>query len=295
MSRGLKIVVLISIISVAVAFAFGLSNRGGKYLIPREALGLLRVEGAIVDVDWYMDQVDILRDDDSVKAVVLRIDSPGGAVAPTQELYTELLKLRENKPLVVSMGTVAASGGYYLSCSADWIVSNPGTVTGSIGVIMELTNLEGLFDKLGIRSRTIKSGQHKDMGSPFRELTPEEEELLSEMIKDTHEQFVEAVLGGRPVEPEEIRPYFDGRVFTGRQALGLGLVDELGNINDAMRKASELAGLEEIPSEIVEPERKRRGLISILFGRSFLDKLNAVMEAAGVGRVDRALQLWRAF
>lgn len=295
MSRGVKAIVFIAIVSVAVAFAVGLSGRGRLDLFPSEALGVLRIEGAILDVDWYMEQVEVLRSDHSVKAVVLRIDSPGGAIAPTQELHAELVKLREEKPLVVSMGTVAASGGYYLSCAGEWIVCNPGTITGSIGVIMELTNLEELFGKLGIKSRTIKSGDHKDMGSPFRELTPEEEKLLLDMIMDTHEQFVETVMEARRVDYEAIAPYFDGRVFTGRQALKLGLVDELGNINDAMRKASELAGLKEVPEEIFEPEQKRRGLLSILFGRSLLKKLDALVDAAGWGGADRALQLWRAF
>ena len=300
MSRGLKIIILVTIAVVVMAFVLGIFHRDLPDVFAGNTLGLLRVEGVITDVDWYMEQVNSFRTNDRVKGVVLRIDSPGGAVAPTQELYDELLKLKSKKPLVVSMGTVAASGGYYLSCASDWIVANPGTITGSIGVIMEFTNMEELFGKLGIRNETIKSGAHKDMGSPFRELTKEERTLLTEMVKDVREQFVEAVVAGRPVEFEKINPYLDGRIFTGRQALKLGLVDELGNINVALEKAAELAGLPGVPSKILEPKKRGRGLIALLFGRSFTDQLETVTLAwaqrGGVfGKNSRFLQLWRAF
>ncbi|NOY85940.1 MAG: signal peptide peptidase SppA [Deltaproteobacteria bacterium] len=300
MSRGLKIIILVTIAVIVMAFVLGIFHRDLPDVFAGNTLGLLRVEGVITDVDWYMEQVNSFRTNDRVKGVVLRIDSPGGAVAPTQELYDELLKLKSKKPLVVSMGTVAASGGYYLSCASDWIVANPGTITGSIGVIMEFTNMEELFGKLGIRNETIKSGAHKDMGSPFRELTKEERTLLTEMVKDVREQFVEAVVAGRPVEFEKINPYLDGRIFTGRQALNLGLVDELGNINVALEKAAELAGLPGVPSKILEPKKRGRGLIALLFGRSFTDQLETVTLAwaqrGGVfGKNSRFLQLWRAF
>ena len=286
--------------ALPISFVLGIFHRDLPDVFAGNTLGLLRVEGVITDVDWYMEQVNSFRTNDRVKGVVLRIDSPGGAVAPTQELYDELLKLKSKKPLVVSMGTVAASGGYYLSCASDWIVANPGTITGSIGVIMEFTNMEELFGKLGIRNETIKSGAHKDMGSPFRELTKEERTLLTEMVKDVREQFVEAVVAGRPVEFEKINPYLDGRIFTGRQALKLGLVDELGNINVALEKAAELAGLPGVPSKILEPKKRGRGLIALLFGRSFTDQLETVtlawVQRGGVfGKNSRFLQLWRAF
>ena len=166
MKRGHKIFIIITLILLAAAFIVGRTDRYGPDVFDGDTLALLRVEGPIIDVRWYMDQVRDLMEDDGIKGVVLRIDSPGGAVAPTQELYTELLRLGELKPIVTSMGTVAASGGYYLSCATDWIVSNPGTITGSVGVIMEFTNLENLFGKLGVRSRIIKSGKFKDTGNP---------------------------------------------------------------------------------------------------------------------------------
>lgn len=295
MKRGHKIFAVIALLLVAAAFIIGRTVRYKPDMFDGDTIALLRVEGAIIDVRWYLDQVRELRDDARIKSVVLRVDSPGGAVAPTQELYTELLKLGEVKPIVTSMGTIAASGGYYLSCATDWIVSNPGTITGSIGVIMEFTNLQNLFKKIGISSRTIKSGKFKDTGNPMRPMTAEEERLLEGMIMDTYEQFVEAVLEGRPVNEDEVRPYFDGRIFTGRQAFELGLVDELGNINTAIEKAAEMAGMTQVPKQIYEPERDRPGLFQILFGESAARALNSLSDSVRDQSSDRWLQLWRAF
>jgi protease-4 len=295
MTRGHRYFVLILFVAIALAFALGVTKRfrGGGY--GKETIALLRVEGPIVNVDWYLTQVEKFSREDNIRAVVLRIDSPGGAVAPTQELYEELKRLSEVKPVVTSMGTVAASGGYYISCATDWIVCNPGTITGSVGVIMEFTNLGELLGKLGIGSTTIKSGKFKDTGNPTREMTEEEERLLTDMIMDTYEQFVEAVLAGRPVDEDAVRPYFDGRVLTGRQAIKIGLVDEMGNINDAIAKASDLAGLPGVPEEIYEPQKEKAGIIGILFGRSASDVFRKLAGSVGDYGDDRWLQLWRAF
>lgn len=295
MKRGHKIFIVTTLCIVAVAFAMGATDKFRGDLFEGETVALLRLEGPIVNVDWHMEQVRDLAERDDVVAVVLRIDSPGGAVAPTQELYDELLKLRQTKPVVTSMGTVAASGGYYLSCATDWIVSNPGTITGSIGVIMEFTNLEGLLGKLGIGSRIIKSGRYKDIGNPAREMTEDEKRLLTDMVLDTYEQFVEAVLAGRPVEESAVRPYFDGRVLTGRQAFELSLVDELGNINAALEKAAELAGLPAVPERIYEPKRKRDGFIPFLFGDSAASSLDRIADSLPESGAGRWVQLWRAF
>lgn len=295
MKRGHKIFIVIVLVLLLVAFFLGRSDRYGPDVFDGETIALLRIEGPIIDVRWHLDQVRELMKDEGIKSVVLRIDSPGGAIAPTQELYRELKRLAEIKPVVTSMGTVAASGGYYLSCATDWIVSNPGTITGSVGVIMEFTNLEDLFQKLGVRSRTIKSGKFKDTGNPMRPMTKEEERLLETMIMDTYDQFVEAVLDGRPVEEDKVRPYLDGRVLTGRQAHALGLVDELGNINDAIGKATEMAGLTEIPDQLYEPERERPGLFSFLFGKSAARALTVLADTIRDQSSERWLQLWRAF
>jgi protease-4 len=160
---------------------------------------------------------------------------------------------------------------------------------------MEFTNLEDLFQKLGVKSRTIKSGKFKDTGNPMRSMTDEEQQLLQDMVMDTYDQFLEAVLQGRPVQEEAVRPYLDGRVLTGRQAYELGLVDQLGNINDAIEKASEMAGLPEVPEEIYEPRRERPGLFSILFGDSAARALASLAGYVSDQSSDRRLQLWRAF
>jgi protease-4 len=295
MKKGHKIFIVSALCVVAISFAMGATDRFRGDLFDGETLALLRLEGPIVNVDWHMEQVRELTEREDIVAVVLRVDSPGGAVAPTQELYSELLKLRETKPVVTSMGTVAASGGYYLSCATDWIVSNPGTITGSIGVIMEFTNLEGLLDKLGIKSRIIKSGRYKDTGNPAREMTEDERRLLTDMVLDVHEQFVEAVLAGRPVEEAAVRPYFDGRVLTGRQAFELGLVDELGNINVALEKAADLAGLATVPENIYEPKKERGGVMPFLFGEAGARSLGRIADSFPESGTGRWIQLWRAF
>lgn len=297
MSKGTRIIIILSGLIILAAFAIGMLSRIKPNLFTPDSIGLLRVEGVIIDVDWYIEQVHSFRDNENVKGVVLRLDTPGGAIAPTQELYSELLKLKENKPIVTSMGTIAASGGYYLACASDWIVANPGTITGSIGVIMEFMNMEELFSKIGIKSRVIKSGEHKDMGSPFRELTEEEKRLLGDMVLDTHDQFVNVVLEARPVMSDEIRPYMDGRVMTGRQAKELQLVDEMGNLADALVKAAELAGLPEGPPEVIEPEKDEGGLLTFLFGQSAGEAAKSlVTQIEDISGGQREyLQLWRAF
>ena len=295
MTRAKKIFILVIFAALLLAFTVGAAKRFRPDAPGKATIALLRIQGPILDVRWYMDQVENLKDNDQIRGVVLRIDSPGGAVAPTQELYRELLRLREVKPVVTSMGTVAASGGYYLSCATDWIICNPGTITGSIGVIMEFTNVGVLLEKIGIATKTIKSGKFKDTGNPSREMTAEEERLLMDMIMDTYDQFVEAVLTQRQMDEVSVKPYFDGRILTGRQAMEIGLVDELGNINDALAKASEMAGLSETPEQIYEPEKDKPGLIGILFGRAASEALQSLVQTVRDSGDDRWLQLWRAF
>lgn len=195
-----------------------------------------------------MEQLRAAADDDWVKAVVLRLNTPGGGVAASQEIGDEIIKLKESgKVVVASMGDVAASGGYWLAAQTDEIVANPATVTGSIGVIMTTQNLEELYDKLGIKQENIKSGQLKDMGSPMREMTGEERQILQDIVDDMFEQFVEVVSTGRQMERETVLSLADGRIFTGKQALELGLVDQLGNYYHALQVAAELAQLPEDP------------------------------------------------
>lgn len=222
-----------------------------------DRIGLVRIEGVITDSKNVIEELHRFRDDQSIKAILIRIDSPGGAVVPSQEIYDEVKKIREagKKKIVSSMGTVAASGGYYIAAASERIFANPGTLTGSIGVIMEMANVEGLLQKIGVESITIKSGKNKDVGSPFRKMKEEERALLQDVLDDVHAQFIEAVAEGRSLEIEKVRAFADGRIFTGRQAKTLGLVDELGSLDIAVKRTAELAGIEGEP-QVVESEKK---------------------------------------
>ncbi len=218
-------------------------------------LALIRIEGPILDSKDTVDEIKEYVKDNSIKAIVLRVDSPGGAVAPSQEIYEEVKKAVAKKQVVVSMGSLAASGGYYISAPATKIIANPGTLTGSIGVIMEVPNVEGLMNKIGIKTEVIKSGKHKDIASAFRSMGKEERKLLQGVMDNVHEQFIKAVAEGRKIKLEELRKIADGRIFTGEQAKANGLVDELGTLEDAIATAATLAGLKEEP-EVVSKKDK---------------------------------------
>jgi len=218
-------------------------------------LALIRIEGPILDSKDAVDEIKEYAKDNSIKAIVLRVDSPGGAVAPSQEIYEEVKKAVAKKKVVVSMGSLAASGGYYISAPATKIIANPGTLTGSIGVIMEVPNVEGLMNKIGIKTEVIKSGKNKDIASAFRTMSKEERELLQGVMDNVHEQFMKAVSEGRKIKMEELREIADGRVFTGEQAKTYGLVDELGTLEDALKTAATLAGLKEEPEVVSKTDK----------------------------------------
>ncbi len=296
MRKAFAVLAAVSAAILLVAFLAGLADRdaGPARVLGSSAVGLLRVEGEIVDAEWYISQLHRFRDNGRIKAVVLRVDSPGGAIAPSQELFEEVGKLAEEKPVVTSMGTVAASGGYYVCVSSDWIIANPGTITGSIGVIAHFTNWQGLLGKVGIGGKTITSGKFKDTGSPFREMTAEEERLLKDLIMDSYQQFKEAVLANRPVEKADIEPYLDGRVLTGRQARELNLVDDLGNLQDAIDKAAEMGGITEDHPRVVEPSEEQGGLLRFLTGEK-PEELLSRLTGLGTGKHAREYMLWRAF
>ncbi len=234
-----------------------------------QKIAIVRIEGVISASKFVLDQLKMYQENPTVKAIVLRVDSPGGLVAPSQEIYQALaeIKSKGEQKLVVSMGTVAASGGYYVACVADKIVANPGTLTGSIGVIMQFANIEGLFEKIGLSARVIKTGPHKDIGSPVREMTAEEEQILQAVLDDVYDQFLEAIVAGRGMERDKVQTLADGRIFTGRQAKELGLVDELGGINQALELAAELTGITERPLVILEESKpfSLKDLVSIIF------------------------------
>jgi len=221
----------------------------------RSRVALVSIEGPIMDSMDVVKEIKEHAKDRSIKAIILRIDSPGGAVGPSQEIYDEVKKASGEKHIVVSMGSIAASGGYYIASPADMIFANPGTLTGSIGVIMEIPNLEGLMTKIGVRTEVIKSGRHKDMASAFRKMEKEDRELLQGVLDNVHEQFIRAVAEGRKLSVDGIRPIADGRIFTGEQAKGLKLVDELGTLEDAIGKAAELAGISGEPEVVSKKDR----------------------------------------
>lgn len=222
-----------------------------------DRIALIRVEGVIMDSQVTIDELKRFGDNPTVKAIVLRIDSPGGGVVPSQEIYDAVRRVRNksSKAVIASMGSVAASGGYYIAAGTDRIVANPGTLTGSIGVIMETANIEGLLQKIGVEGVVVKSGKYKDVGSPLRKMTDEEHGLLQNVMDDVHKQFIEAVAEGRALEISDVQALADGRIFTGRQAKEAKLVDELGNLDDAIQLAADVAGIEGEP-KVVEPRHR---------------------------------------
>jgi protease-4 len=262
-----------------VVMTAGMVRTGSVMASVSDKIGILEVKGPIADSTVLLEQIKEFRDQDNIKAVVARIDSPGGGVAPSQEIYAELKLLAAAKPLVVSMGSVAASGGYYLAVAGEHIFANPGTITGSIGVIMSFPNYRELLGKVGVQTEVVKSGQFKDIGSATRPITEADRALLQGMIDDVHQQFVEAVSAGRHMPVDRLKPFVDGRIFTGRQAKEIGLIDELGTLNDAIRYAAKLAGIDE-DSDLVYPEpesvnlieRYLQGAVSHYLGISLVEK-----------------------
>lgn len=206
-------------------------------------IGVIPIDGPIVESQPITSQLIKFRKDKKIKAIVLRINSPGGAVGPTQEIYREIRKTVAQKKVVASLGAVAASGGYYIASAADRVVANPGTITGSIGVIMEFLRLDELMDKIGVKFEVLKSGEFKDIGSPHRPLTTRDREIIDSLIADIQGQFVAAVATGRGLPLEKVKEIADGRVFSGARAKELDLVDDLGNFEDAVNAAKSLVGI----------------------------------------------------
>lgn len=237
-----------------------------------DRVGVIELYGPIYKSRPFTTDLQKFLDMPSVKALVVRIDSPGGLVAASQEIYRAIKRASQEIPVVISMGDVAASGGYYAALGSDVILANPGTTTGSIGVIAQMSMFYKLMNKWGIGQETIKSGEFKDTGNPFRPMTAKERAYLQEWVDDTYEQFVGAVAEERGLPLEEVKKIADGRVFTGRQAMAVGLVDTLGDWHDAILKAGELAGIKGEP-QVLEKKRRKITIFDILFG-DFEEALN---------------------
>ncbi len=265
MKKWFRRVLIFGIIILVLGFLSSLLSR----LPVGDRVAVIKVNGAILEPDRIVSKIQKAKEDKSVRALVLRVDSPGGSVGASQEIYRALEDFKSSgKPLVVSMGNVAASGGYYISAPADLIFANPGTITGSIGVIIQHTEIKDLFERLGIKTTAIKTGKFKDTLSPFRDLTPEEKEYLQKTIEDAYEQFLQAILKYRSkkIQEQKLREIADGRIFTGRVAKELGLVDELGNLQDAINRAKQMAG---VPQARVFYMEDKRGLLRRLMEEDF--------------------------
>ncbi len=287
------IVIFTAVILGSATLAMVIFAQGwNRAMLETGNIALIRIEGTIESSTGILDGADpieilpLLRtstEDPNIRAVVLRINSPGGQAAASQEIYREIMRVRDaGKPVVVSIGDMAASGGYYVASAANRIVAEPGAMTGSIGVISTLPQLADLLEKLGIEFVIIKGGEFKDIGSPYREITPEEMELLQDMIDDVHDQFISDVAAGRDLDVEDVREVSDGRILTGRQAKERGLIDELGNLYDAIDLAAEMAGIES--PEITDFQRtpilsEFLRLFSYEFGRAVIENLLNKFEA----------------
>jgi protease-4 len=254
---GLGTVSMVSLAMVVMSVS-GLAMEDGG-----DKVGVIEIVGAIVESQTIIDDLKAFREDDSVKAIVVRIDSPGGGVGPSQEIYREIRKTVAEKKVIVSMGSVAASGGYYVAAAGDGIIANPGTITGSIGVIMGYTNFETLMQKIGLTPIVIKSGEYKDLGSPARPMTAKEKSLLEEVTRTIHRQFVGDIAVGRAMAPDKVAAIADGRIFTGEDAQKLGLVDRLGNFGDAVQWAGELGGIEG-DVDTLYPEKERPSFLEYI-------------------------------
>lgn len=220
-----------------------------------DKIAIVEIKGVISQSSSIIEELQQYLEDDGVKAIILRIDSPGGGVGPAQEIHREILKIKTKKKVVTSMGSVAASGGYYIACASDLIVANPGTITGSIGVLMQFSNFEELLKKIGIKGVVLKSGEHKDVGSPFREMTPEEKRIMQEVIDNVHQQFIQAVVEGRKLDYAKVLQIADGRILTGEQAKNLGLVDQMGNLQDTIDITAKMVGIVGKPN-VIYPKRR---------------------------------------
>ena len=255
---GLGVIVGLLIFFFIVLFFIG-GYSGGKNgrFASGDKIAIVEVEGVITQSSGIIEELQQYLADEGVKAIILRVDSPGGGVGPSQEIYREIMRIKSKskKKVVTSMGSVAASGGYYIASASDLIVANPGTITGSIGVIMEFVNLEELLNKIGVKGVVIKSGQYKDIGSPFREMTPEESRIMQEVLDNVHQQFIQAVAEGRKMDRAKVAQIADGRIMTGEQAKNLGLVDELGNLQDTIDITAKMVGIVGRPN-VLYPKKK---------------------------------------
>ncbi|MGV8075649.1 MAG: signal peptide peptidase SppA [Syntrophobacteraceae bacterium] len=269
---GILLILLIIISSI------WLVSSDSEIMAGPNRIGVIEIRGLISDSQETLKDIKKFRKDPNVKALIVRVDSPGGGIGPSQEIYRELRRTIRQKPVVASLGAIAASGGYYIASAAKHIVASPGSITGSIGVISNFPNLRELFSKVGFENIVIKSGQFKDVGNPGREMTPQERELLQTTIDEAHSQFILDVAEGRNMPEEKVREIADGRIIMGATAQKLGLIDELGNFEDALIVAAKLGKIEEEPV-LVYPKKKKITLLDFLLGAERSGRLNSLLDS----------------
>jgi protease-4 len=283
-ARGIAVLCTVVVLFFVAVFLLTVTTEGNlsTTFAVTGRVGLVEVEGVITDSGPVVEALKAFGHSPVVKAVVVRVESPGGGVAPSQEIYNAIRKLRERKPVIASLGGLAASGGYYIAAACDAIVANPGTLTGSIGVIMELANAQELLQKIGLQPEVLKAGEHKDMGSPARPLTDVERGLIQQMLDSVHAQFIGAVATGRQMEESKVRELADGRIFSGEQARTVGLVDALGGLEDAVAMAGERGGIAGEPRVSHAQLRREPWWWSLIFGSTSSEWLTIIRPALGL-------------
>ncbi|HPY34702.1 MAG TPA: signal peptide peptidase SppA [Smithellaceae bacterium] len=278
---GMVILFVIALLSYLLFYKAGAHPTKIKTFSSVNRIGVVSINGPIYDSLKISEQLEEFANDGSIIAVVLRVDSPGGGVAASQEIYDAVVELRKSKKVVASMGSIAASGGLLVACAADKIIANPGTITGSISAIMQFANFEELLKKIGLKSSVVKSGKYKDIGSPLRDMTPEERKIIQELVDDIYNQFVDVVVKDRKLSREKVLEIADGRVFSGRRAKEYGLIDDLGDMNYAAKLATQLAG-KDGKYELVYPRKKRESVFDYLLestANRLSDSLKEGMES----------------
>lgn len=269
---GMALLIAAGLLFYLLFFGIGTHSGKSKSFSSNNKIGVVNIYGIITSSDEIVEQLEGFGRDDSIAAIVVRIDSPGGGVAASQEIYDAIVDLKKNKKVVASMGSIAASGGLLIACAADKIVANPGTVTGSISAVMQFANFEELLKKIGFKSSVVKSGKFKDIGSPFRDMTPDEEKIIQDLVDDIFHQFIDVIVESRKISREQVAFIADGRIFSGRKAKEYGLVDILGDMSSAARLATTLAG-KEGKYDLIYPKEKRLTLLDWLL-QSALQQLS---------------------
>ena len=277
---GFVLLIALGAVVYFMSYRAGVQSGGGmKGFSMNDKIGVVPVEGVIADSLEIAENLEAFGNDSSIVAVVVRIDSPGGGVAASQEIYDAVVALKKKKKVVASMGSIAASGGLLIACAADKIVANPGTITGSISAVMQFANVEELMKKIGVKSSVVKSGPYKDIGSPMREMTPEEKIIIQELIDDIYNQFIDVIVRDRKLSRQQVVAIGDGRVFSGRKAKEYGLVDQLGNLAAAAKLAGVLAGSQG-QYDLVYPTKKRPSILDYVMESAANQFVRSVRQKA---------------